>query len=378
MFFIDGGGNFPFSTATTDNLGHYVSDGGTDTGNVFVITASGQGYQDESYNNHKCTIETCDTADPVAVTLGATTSGIDFALDPGGRISGTVRDVNNSPLAIVNVQVHDSTGEQIDEVTTDASGNFITSGLPSGTYYVGTDNSLGLVDYLWNNILCVGGFCDQTQGTPISVTVPSTTSGINFVLTPGKAISGTVTAAAGGAPLEDVFINLVNSSGGFVGGAITDASGAFTTGAVPPGTYFANTFANNYVQQLYNHISCTTGCPTTNGTPIVVSNQPVTNINFSLIATGTGSITGTVINGATGLPFSGVSVQLLTPSGQLVTSCDNERIGGVHIRVCRHGIVLRADERCPPDQWDRVHQPDLQRRHLRRRLLGSDDVAAIW
>ena len=245
VFFLDGGGDLAFSTATTDSLGHYVSDGGTDTGNVFVITATGQGYQDESYNNHKCTIETCDTADPVAVTLGATTSGIDFALDPGGRISGTVRDVNNSPLAIVNVWVHDSTGEQIDEVVTDASGNFITSGLSSGTYYVGTDNSLGLVDYAWNNLLCASGFCEQRQGTPISVTVPFTTSGIDFVLTPGQTISGMVTAAPGGGPpLEDVFVNLVNSSGAFVGGARTDASGVFTTGAVPPGTYFANTFAN--------------------------------------------------------------------------------------------------------------------------------------
>ena len=319
VFFIDGGEQFPFSTATTDSLGHYLSDGGTDSGNVFVITANGQGFQDESYNNHKCTIETCETADPVAVTLGATTSGINFALDPGGRISGTVRDVNNSPLAIVNVQVRDSTGEQIDEVVTDASGNFITSGLPSGTYYVNTDNSLGLVDYLWNNILCAGGFCEQTQGTPISVTVPSTTSGINFVLTQGKPISGTVTAAAGGAPLEDVFINLVNSSGGFVGGARTDASGAFTTGAVPPGTYFANTFANNYVQQLYNNISCTT-CPLTNGTPIVVSNQPVTNINFSLLATGTGSLTGTVTDGFNGNLPTGLQVQLVNGSGGVIAT----------------------------------------------------------
>ena len=274
VFFIDGGGNFGFSTATTDGAGHYLSDAGTDTGNVFVITANGQGFQDESYNNHKCTIETCDIADPVAVTFGATKSGIDFALDPGGRISGTVRDVNNAPLANVNVQVHNSTGDSVDEVNTDATGNFITSGLPSGIYYVGTANAVGLVDYVWNNLLCARGFCNQTDGTPISVTVPSTTSGINFVLTPGHTISGTVTA--GGAPLQDVFVGLNNATGAPVGAAFTDALGAFTTGAVPPGTYYAVVNQNGYVSQVYNHLSCPSGCPSTNGTPIVVSNQPVT------------------------------------------------------------------------------------------------------
>jgi hypothetical protein len=320
VFFIDGGGNFPFSMATTDSLGHYVSDGGTDTGNVFVITANGQGFQDESYNNHKCTIETCDTADPVAVTFGAPKDGIDFVLDPGGRISGTVRDVNNAPLANVNVEVHDSNGNNIDEVSTDASGNFITSGLPSGTYYVGTKNALGLVDYVWNNLLCARGFCNQTQGTPVSVTVGSTTSGINFVLPPGYKISGTVTAAAGGTPLQGVFVSLNNSVGGPVGGAITDASGAFTTGALPPGTYYANAFQNGYVSQIYNHLSCPT-CPITNGTPIVVLNHAITGIDFPLLlATGTGSLTGTVTDGFNGNLPTGLQVQLVTGSGGLVAT----------------------------------------------------------
>jgi len=319
VYFLDEGGNLPFSTAMTDNLGHYVSDGGSDTGNVFVITSNGQGYQDESYNNHKCTIETCDTADPVPVTLGATTSGVDFALDLGGRISGTVRDANNSPLVNVNVRIHDSTGEAVDEVTTDGSGNFITSGLPAGTYYAGTKNSLGLVDYAWNNLVCVAHRCQLTQGTPITVTVPSTTTGINFVLPPGRTISGTVTAAAGGAPLANVFVALINASGTFIGGENTDNSGNFTTGAVPPGTYYASVSVNGYTPQIYNHLSCSS-CPQTNGAPIVVSNQPVTNINFALLANGTGSVTGTVTDGFNGNLPSGLSMQLVNGSGGVVAT----------------------------------------------------------
>jgi hypothetical protein len=324
VFFLDSGRDVAFSTATTDSLGHYTSDGGSGSGSVFVITSNGQGYRDEAYNDRKCTIETCDTPDPVSVTLGATTGGIDFALDPGGRISGTVRDIGNAPLANVAVQIYDSTGEHVDEVLTDASGNFITSGHATGTYYVSTRNRLGLVDYVWNGpvwngLLCAGGFCNQTAGSPVSVTVPATTGGINFVLTPGQTISGTVTAAAGGAPITDVFVGVLNSSGLFVGGARTNDSGSFTTGALPPGTYYATTSANGYVGQQYDHLSCS-GCPVTNGTLIVVSNQPVTDIDFSLLAIGTGSITGTVTDGFNGNLPTGLSVQLITPTGAVAST----------------------------------------------------------
>jgi len=144
-------------------------------------------------------------------------------------------------------------------------------------------------------------------------------SGINFVLPPGQPISGTVTNAAGGAPLSGVFINLANASGTFVGGASTDAAGHFTTGAVPAGTYYVSTFANGFVSQLYDHLSCAT-CPATNGTPVLVSNQPVTNINFQLLANGTGSLTGTVTDGFNNTLPTGVPMQLVNGSGQVIAS----------------------------------------------------------
>ena len=314
VVFVDSNGNVPFTFATTDGSGHYISDGGSVAGNVLVFTANGQGYQDEVYNN--CKLATCSTPNPVAVTLGVTTSGIDLALDPGGRISGTVKDINNVPLANVSVRTYDPTGNRVDDVVTDASGNFITNGLAGGTFYVSTRNSAGLVDYTWNGLLCVHDFCDERQGTPIAVTVGSTTGNINLVLPPGQTISGTVTAAAGGAPIADVFVGLMNSSGAFIGGANTNASGAFTTGAVPPGTYYANVSANGFVVQLYNHLNCSNGqCSFTVSTPITVTSSAVTNINFSLIATGTGTITGTVIDGFSALALNGVSVQLFTLSG---------------------------------------------------------------
>jgi hypothetical protein len=321
VYFIDSGNQLPFSTATTDATGHYISDGGSVTGNVFVITQNGHGYEDEGYDNHPCTFAgrgRC-SLDPIAVTLGATTSGVDFALDIVGlnRIGGIVQAADRSLLANVTVRIYDATGNPVDEARTDGSGFFITSGLPMGTYYAATRNSLGLADYVWNGLLCAHDSCNETLGTPISITLPSSTiSGINFVLVPGQTISGTVTTAAGGTPIGNAFVSLMNASGAFVGGVNTDASGVFTFGAVPPGTYYASTVVNGYVTQLYNHVSCSNGCPPNPaGTPVVVSNQPVTNINFSLlVAAGTGSITGTVTDVVGGTNPSGVPVQLFSPA----------------------------------------------------------------
>ena len=340
VYFLDSGGNVPFSTATTDGAGHYVSDGGTATGSVFVLTQNGQGYQDESYNNHKCSVNSCDAADPVAVTLGATTNGIDFALDLGGRISGTVKDANNSPLANVTVRTYDSMDNEVDEVFTDGSGNFITSGLPTGTYYVRTRNSLGLVNYVWNNLVCSP--CNETQGTPISVTVPSTTSGINFVLPPGQKLSGTVTAALGGAPLEGVFVSVVNSSGTPVAGGTSDAAGAFTTGAVPPGTYYANAFSNGYVVQFYNNISCPTGCSFTSGTPIVITNQAVTNIDFSLIAHWDRVDYGNCDRRLQPFPHQRIGTAVF--AGRALVGHDDQQGRRLHVRFRGRRLVLRADE----------------------------------
>src|SRR5207344_277594 len=52
-----------------------------------------------------------------------------------------------------------------------------------------------------------------------------------------------------------------------------------------------------------------------------------TNIDFSLLATGTGTITGTVTDGSNSSFLNGVSVQLFSPSGGFVTSANTNASG---------------------------------------------------
>src|SRR5436190_22648074 len=89
---------------------------------------------------------------------------------------------------------------------------YSSSGLPAGTYFARTFNSLGFVDQLYNGITCISCF-PVTTGTPISVTVGSTTGNINFALAVGGRISGTVTNATTATRPANAFEQNYNSSG---------------------------------------------------------------------------------------------------------------------------------------------------------------------
>jgi hypothetical protein len=315
VYFVDQNGELFFTSAITDALGHYISNAGMATGYAFVVTTNTIGYQNELYDNILCLFCDPTTGTHVNVTLGATTSNINFVLVPGGRITGTVTDATPNPVANVEVTIFDSTGNNVDQTLTDAMGNYSTAGLPSGSYFAGTNNQVGLVDELYNNIICPRGFCNPTSGTAIVVTSPSTTANINFVLAPGGTLTGTVTAAAGGAPISGLFVGIYNSGGTFLTGANTNGSGVYNT-TLPTGTYYAAVInAPGYANQLYNGIACAAFCNITTGTPISVTAGSTTgNINFSLSAGG--GITGTVIDGATMTGINLMSVQLLLRAHQ--------------------------------------------------------------
>ena len=147
--FVDPGGQLIFTSALTDAAGNYLSDGGSATGNVFAFTDNTQGYRDEAYDNVYCLAD-CDPTQigtAIAVTVGATTNNINFVLDTGGRITGTVTDANAAPLEGVYVNVIDSTGTQADQVLTDALGTYSTAGLPAGSYFAVTFNTVGSFGY---------------------------------------------------------------------------------------------------------------------------------------------------------------------------------------------------------------------------------------
>ena len=94
------GASFVFASATTNASGDYVLDH-LPADDYLVSTVNTQGYIDEAFDNMICL--GCFSGTPVPAAAGATAT-INFALEQGGRISGTVtRESDSTPIAGVTV-----------------------------------------------------------------------------------------------------------------------------------------------------------------------------------------------------------------------------------------------------------------------------------
>ena len=177
-----------FSDALTDADGVYrmtglpPADYRIDTGG----TDSGMNYIRVFYN----AVADEASANRVTLTGTATVTGIDFALSAGGAVSGTITDSNGAPIQGVMVE---ASGYGVDgwfgETETASNGTYTLSGLASGTYRIRACSSCSDMPY-------VDKFYDNEtswdKASPVTVTVPGTTTGINFVLGLGTSISGVV------------------------------------------------------------------------------------------------------------------------------------------------------------------------------------------
>ena len=127
------------------------------------------------------------TADPVSVTAGSTTSGIDAALAAGGQISGTVTGASMSyGEAGVFVQAYDSRGNAVATGQTASDGTYTLFGLATGTYKVAFVPGGNHVPQFYN------GKATLATADPVTVTAGSTTSGIDatFAQLPPPPASG--------------------------------------------------------------------------------------------------------------------------------------------------------------------------------------------
>ena len=150
------------------------------------------------------------------------------------------------------------------------------------------------------------------------------------------ALSGTVTALIGGAPIANVPIIVYAVTGAAAGNAVTDGSGNYTVSGLPAGVYFARTAnTGGYTDELYNQITWV-GQSVITGSPIAVVNGATTpSINFVLAVSG-GSISGTVTDVVTAAGLAGVVVDILTATGALLTTATTAAngtysVGGVPV-----------------------------------------------
>lgn len=324
---FDSAGDYA-TTGWTNASGAYLSERGLPADTYYAKTVNDLGYIDELYHDIACPAW-CDVTSGtgVVVTLGNATSGIDFVLSSGGLISGTVTEEGTGALlADVEVNIIDVAGNHVTYGKTDALGTYtIYNSLPPGTYHAKTWNHQGYVNELYDGISCPN-WCDLTLGDDILVAAGVTTPGIDFELASGGRISGTVTAAGTGAPLEGVFIDLFTPTEEWISNPSTDSAGEYLSPALPPGTYFARTWNDQgFLHELYDGIPCF-GCLVTAGTPIVVTAGAITeDIDIDLEVAG--RVSGTVTEGGTGFPLLDIHVEIWSSTGQLVAWAPTDAAG---------------------------------------------------
>ena len=307
-----------FLSATTDSSGTYLFEDLLPPGTYFAQSDAFSVYLNEAYDNIPCQFCNLASGTPITVAPGATTSGIDFALEKGGIVAGIVTNAaTGAPIFNATVEVYTSNGIFIFIANTNASGEYkTTEGLPTGTYYAIT-NTPGFVNRLYNGFTCAP--CDPTTGTPFSVTAGTITPGINFSLAVGGRISGRITNAATSATVSGVLVRIYNSVGQLVTTTSSSISGNYISSAVlPSGTYYARTISPNFITQVYNGVDCI-ACTPALGTPITVTaGSTTTGVNFALTAGG--KISGTITDAATSRPIWDVLVQFYAPGGGLIGS----------------------------------------------------------
>lgn len=182
-------------------------------GSYRVETHSDQGWVKEFWEE----TPVWDEADPVAVTGGEVRDGINFTLELGGSISGTVTDEDGNPLDGIAVDIEEGGYGQC----TAEDGSYTLAGLPLGTYTVAAGRD----------------FCEphpyveaKVEGIVLSEGAPDV-SAVDFALELGGIISGVVMDSSN-QPLANIGVDI--QDGGY--GQCTDENGQFSM-RLPMGTY---------------------------------------------------------------------------------------------------------------------------------------------
>lgn len=195
---------------------------------------------------------------------------INFTLEHGGRVSGTVRKSDGTLLENVEVCATSFDGDPWRECgTTDSSGTYRTSVLPAGSYRV--ESYRETMTKFYSNTY------DINAAAPVAVTAGGLTQDINFTFEPGGWISGIVNNSEG-KPLMNATVCAKLGDEPWAGCAQTNASGFYKIGILPPGDYILFAVTGGWLFEWYDNTY-----DWNMATPVSVAvDEETRNINFTL------------------------------------------------------------------------------------------------
>jgi protocatechuate 3,4-dioxygenase beta subunit len=285
--------------AVTDISGQYEITG-LEPGDYRVFTRAEEtdlSYANKFYNNKS----SWDTASRVTITGTETTVNINFVLQAGGAISGTVLNEQGNPIEDLHVYAEAYDGSYWGNGSnTDANGQYTIKGLRSNTYRVracASCDNREYADQFYDHKT------DWDNATQVTVAAPNTTEGVDFTLGAGTYISGYVygwdandsnyVALEGAHVCVEYF-----SGGGGWAGADTDANGYYKVTGLRPSEYRLRVEKSPFIEKYYPDAIdwCEAEALT------VTAEAPAIGIDFEMDLGGT--ITGTVTNEQTGQPIT--------------------------------------------------------------------------
>ncbi|CAM3515804.1 carboxypeptidase regulatory-like domain-containing protein [Paenibacillus lupini] len=199
-------------------------------------------------------------------------------------VQGTITaSVNGSPIAGAVVHVTDSIGVLVAQAVTNAAGAYVVNGLSPGYYRVSFS-------------------ADQFQARdfPVTLTIAETRT-LNAALSPNPGtVTGTITNAQTGAPLANVFVEVLDNRNSVLASTTTNAAGNYTIASLSPATNDRlRLSADTFVAQVI-------------GFSIAAGQTKVVNAALSPVA---GMLSGIISDALTGLPLVGASIRVFTAEG---------------------------------------------------------------
>jgi hypothetical protein len=282
----------------------------------YIIKAQHPDYASKYYSN----VTTYENATPISiVNPKQTVEGVDITLEKGENVSGRVTSaVNGTPLSGIRIYAVEAVSHQFEKISiTGLDGSYTIENLASGSYLILTVDPNGKYTRIF--------FPDSTNiedAIPVAVSNGEPAANIDFALSIGGVITGTVISEVDGTPIEGIEVEIRDYVTGLLrGSGMTDKEGQYNINGLTNGTYYATLFRQNvtheYALEYYDNVYVKDLAA-----PLYVEEGKVTgNIDFALAVGGT--ITGVVTTASGGMPISGCEITLV--------DCSNGRaVPGIH------------------------------------------------
>ena len=286
-------------------------------------------------------------------------SGINFSVEGGGYITGTVE--NESKEALQNVRIEaryqgpyscDDCSYWFDHVYTDDTGEYVLGPLPEdvefGIRARPSRSGYDLVDEYYDDVL------NYSEATTFTITKGTYISGKNFELEQGGSISGYIYKADGSSVIDDVLISVhahgVGDRTSSTGIYASQSDGSYTISGLAPGNYRVE--ANNneelgYVTKFYYDK------PSWNSADNVMVHAGSTTNGININLEHGGSITGKLFDtdGTTPLENACATVFIDTGTFDYVKTSDPTGSDGVYSlnNLVSGMYIVRSDVECNGD-----------------------------